>query len=393
VTDKRQAGTLVSGRYQLRTRLGQGGYWEVWLAQDQTLGREVAIKFVRSERGERFWQEVQAIEGLDTPYIVTLYQIDPAEQALIMEYVRGGNLRTWFEKQRPNRETWLTLLSQVAQALDALHKRGYLHGDVKPENILIQIDAEGRPSARLADFGLASSTPDLSHGTPDYLAPEQVRCWQNPQECTVDGRADQYALALVAYELLTGHHPFRGESGDVQAKARLRLNHVPPPPRKYEPGLMAFDEPLLQGLADEPPARFESCAALIQALQEAERQTREGLAETTRREMENALRESDLEAARQALDKLRILIQPFTLQDKALEDYLALVETWEEARNHAREARDYWPTLADSERIYPLLKVAQRPQEIWSFRIRQIGVALALAMLIFYLSLRWVLHR
>ena len=120
MTDKRQAGTLVSGRYQLRTRLGQGGYGEVWLAQDQTLGREVAIKFVRSERGERFWQEVQAIEGLDTPYIVTLYQIDPAEQALIMEYARGGNLRAWFEKQRPNRETWLTLLSQVAQALDAL---------------------------------------------------------------------------------------------------------------------------------------------------------------------------------------------------------------------------------------------------------------------------------
>ena len=235
--------TLIGARYRLEKRIGQGGMAEVWLANDISLSRKVAVKMMKAQHNndpivaERFRREAQAVGNLSHPNIVTVYDVveNEGHQAVIMEYVEGMTLREVLD-QRTRLSPSLTVHIGMAigSALDAAHASGIVHRDIKPGNILLT--QTGR--VMLADFGIAkalnATEADLTNqnimmGTAKYLSPEQVR--GKP----LDGRADIYALGLVLYECLAGRVPFIGES-DVET-ALARVQREPPNLLKKRPNL------------------------------------------------------------------------------------------------------------------------------------------------------------
>jgi serine/threonine protein kinase len=211
----------VLSAYQVEELIGRGGMGEVYLARDPRLDRPVALKVLGADLAgderfhERLLRESRLAAGLDHPNVVPIYEAGEAEGRLFiaMRYVDGVDLRTLLRRQgalAPERA--LALAGQVAGALDAAHARGLVHRDVKPSNVLVD-DPGGRDHCYLADFGLTQSASDRGPadgslmGTLDYVAPEQIRGDE------IDGRADQYALACLLFECLTGSLPFRRDSG------------------------------------------------------------------------------------------------------------------------------------------------------------------------------------
>ena len=222
--------TLIGARYRLERRIGQGGMAEVWLANDISLNRKVAVKMMKAQHNddavviERFRREAQAAGALSHPNIVTVYDVveNAGHQAVVMEYIEGMTLREVLDqKHRISPSLTIHIGMAIASALDAAHASGLVHRDIKPGNILIT------PTGRvmLADFGIAKavngSESDLTNqnimmGTAKYLSPEQVR--GKP----LDGRADIYSLGLVLYECLAGRVPFIGDSDVDTALARVQ---------------------------------------------------------------------------------------------------------------------------------------------------------------------------
>ncbi|HEX5854094.1 MAG TPA: serine/threonine-protein kinase, partial [Thermoanaerobaculia bacterium] len=209
------AGTVL-GRYRLLERAGFGGMSEVWKAEDGTLKRTVAVKVILgpvaadSAFRERFLREARLVAGLEHPNVLPVFDYGTATldgdevSYLVMPLVAGGSLKGRVSGPVPPALA-VAWLSAIASALDHAHAKGILHRDVKPGNVLM--DSQGRPL--LADFGLARST-DVSSGltatgtvlgTPLYMAPEQAT------GAALSGRADQYALAVIAFELLAGRVP------------------------------------------------------------------------------------------------------------------------------------------------------------------------------------------
>jgi eukaryotic-like serine/threonine-protein kinase len=221
---------VLAHRYRLERRLAQGGMAEVWLATDVSLDRKVALKWLKPSLAtdpvvaERFRREAIAVAGLTHPNIVAVHDVfeDQGRQAVVMQLVDGKSLRQLLDVQtRLSPELTIHIGSCVASALDAAHRAGFVHRDVKPGNILIT--ADGR--VLLTDFGIAkgldTSEDDLTSdnvmmGTAKYLSPEQVRGRR------LDGRADLYSLGLVLYECLAGRVPFLGETDADTALARLQ---------------------------------------------------------------------------------------------------------------------------------------------------------------------------
>jgi serine/threonine protein kinase len=222
--------TVLANRYRLERRLGQGGMSEVWLATDLALDRRVAVKWLKPTLAtdvivaERFRREAIAVARLNHPNIVAVHDAFEHEgrQAVVMQLVDGKSLRQILDVQtRLSPELTIHIGSCVAAALDAAHRAGFVHRDVKPGNILLTPD--GR--VLLTDFGIAkgldSGDDDLTSdnvmmGTAKYLSPEQVRGKR------LDGRADLYSLGLVLYECLAGRVPFLGETDADTALARLQ---------------------------------------------------------------------------------------------------------------------------------------------------------------------------
>jgi eukaryotic-like serine/threonine-protein kinase len=270
-------------RYRDPELIAYGGMGEIVRAHDELLGRPVAIKMLadRFSRDEnvrrRFTREALAAARLSgEPHTITIF--DVGEQAerpfIVMEYVAGGSLEDVLDAegaQAPARV--LAWLEQAAAALDAAHRHGVVHRDVKPGNLLVAGDG----SVRVADFGVASAAGLASLtatgtvlGTAGYLAPEQAR-----GEATTPA-TDLYALAVVAFELLTGRRPFESESPTAEATAHVHrpiplvseLADLPP----------ALDPVFAQALAKDPAERFRTCgefvAALRDALHEGDSQTR-----------------------------------------------------------------------------------------------------------------------
>jgi serine/threonine protein kinase/subtilisin-like proprotein convertase family protein len=262
------------GLYRIESLLGRGGMSVVYLAEDTRLGRRVAIKVLASELAAddafrtRFVRESQLAAGLEHPNIVPVYEAGEAEGQLFiaMRYVRGTDLRTLITHEGPlNPERTIALLRPVAAALDTAHRRGLVHRDVKPANILIAND-EGEEHVYLSDFGLSKHTSSRSGltktgqfmGTVDYVAPEQI------QGHTVDGRADGYSLACVLFECLTAKVPFAKDS-DV---ATLFGHIQDPPPRVTQaretlPG--EIDGVIAHGMAKNPDDRPQTSTSLIDA--------------------------------------------------------------------------------------------------------------------------------
>ena len=267
------ASAFVAGRYLLRERIGAGAAGEIWSAQDPRIGRRVAIKFLRIPEGltgeqraeweSRFLLEARAAGRLSHPGIVSIHDVGTASDGrpfIVMELVDGRSLDAIRQSApRPSPERVLEWVEQIAEALDAAHRSGVIHRDVKPANILV--GADGR--ARVADFGIARvAESELTRdgtfvGSPAFAAPEQL-CGAK-----VDGRADLFALAAVFYLLTTGRRPFEGD--DIPSVV-YAVCHLEPDP----PGLSAeIDAVILRGLAKSPDERFATVLEFAQALRAA----------------------------------------------------------------------------------------------------------------------------
>src|SRR5262245_48941190 len=265
------------GAYRLLARLGRGGMGLVFLAEDESLGRRVALKVVRPELSdspaarERFEREARAVARLRHPHIVTLHGAgrEGDVRYLVMELLEGQGLDERIEAARAAGRTLPVVDvvrwgAQLARALQYAHEHGVVHRDVKPSNIHVAHD--GR--ALLLDFGVArelgadASTLGAFVGSLPYAAPEQVAAHRGG----VDGRTDVYALGATLYEALTGRRPFEG--GTTEQLLRAVLHDEPQPPRKLLPGLPRdLQTVLLKALEKEPARRFASAAALADDLE------------------------------------------------------------------------------------------------------------------------------
>jgi eukaryotic-like serine/threonine-protein kinase len=264
----------VLGRYRLLEKAGVGGMSEVWKAEDETLKRIVAVKVIlgpvaaESTFRERFLREARLVAGLEHPNVLPVFDYGTATiggeevSYLVMPLVAGGSLKGRVAGPVPPALA-VTWLSAIASALDHAHSKGILHRDVKPGNVLM--DSQGRPL--LADFGLARSaevssgltTTGTVLGTPLYMAPEQAT------GAVLSARADQYALAVIAFELLAGRVPFSAQS--PLAVLHLHVATPPPPLSSFLPGTApAVDAVLARGLSKEPAHRFSSCGAFVTSL-------------------------------------------------------------------------------------------------------------------------------
>ncbi|MEP7115228.1 MAG: serine/threonine-protein kinase [Ilumatobacteraceae bacterium] len=269
--------SILAQRYQLERRLAQGGMAEVWLATDLALTRQVAVKLLKPTLAadpvvaERFRREAIAVAQLSHPNIVAVYDAiedtsgSSRRLAVVMQLVNGKSLRQLLDEQRKlSPDLTIHIGSCVAAALDAAHRAGLVHRDVKPGNILITPD--GR--VLLTDFGIAKglgatgddlTSANVMMGTAKYLSPEQVRGKK------LDGRADLYSLGLVLYECLAGRVPFLGETDTDTALARL--NRDPTDLARLRPTLpYGLAELVHRLLARRPMDRFATGAELRVAL-------------------------------------------------------------------------------------------------------------------------------
>ena len=266
-------GSRVAG-YLLERLVGVGGMAAVYQARDERLGRVVALKLLAGDESlrTRFVREARAVAAVDHPHIIPVYAAGEADgmQYIAMRFVPGETLQGVLRASgalTPKRAA--SFISQVASALDAAHAVHLVHRDVKPANVLVDARRGGPEHAYLTDFGIARAMLSAGTltmagqflGTPDYAAPEQI----NGQP--VDGRADQYALGCVAYEMLTGSVPFRRDSAWSVLYAHL---NEPPPTIPAAAGMHpVVHEVLATALAKSPADRFTSCGEFADAMREA----------------------------------------------------------------------------------------------------------------------------
>jgi streptogramin lyase/tRNA A-37 threonylcarbamoyl transferase component Bud32 len=265
-----RVGSVLAG-YRIERLLGRGGMSSVYLAEHLRLHRKVALKLMAPELAhderfrERFLRESQLAASLDHPNVVPVYDADESGGVLYiaMRYVEGSDLRELLRRYSPLPPARaVAIVGQAAAGLDAAHRRGLVHRDVKPGNILIGEDDH----VYVSDFGLtkqASSQSGLTAtgqlvGTVDYVAPEQIQGQQ------VDGRADVYALTCVLYETLVGAKPF--EKDTEVATIWAHIQDPPPSPSAVRPELpRGLDAVIARGMAKQPGERYAACRELVEA--------------------------------------------------------------------------------------------------------------------------------
>lgn len=277
-------GSVVAG-FRVESLIGEGAMGTVYVAEDTSTGRQVALKLLAPElaRDERFRQrflrESQLAASLEHPRIVPIVASGEENGVLYlaMAHVDGSDLRELLRREgRLEPERALRLLEQVAEALDAAHAAGLVHRDVKPGNILVT-DGDDGEQAYMCDFGLARHVTSVSSltgdrgfvGTIDYVPPEQIK------GATIDSRADVYALGCVLFECLAGARAFERES--ELAVVYAHLNEPPPILSDVRPDLpVAFDAVFQAALAKSPDERYASCGDLAAAARAALRGKRIG---------------------------------------------------------------------------------------------------------------------
>lgn len=261
-------------RYRVVKLIGTGGMASIWEADDAVLGRPVAIKVLAEQYLEqprfvaRFEREARTAALLSGhPHVVTIYDVGEAggRPFIVMEHLAGGTLAERMAAGRPSRAEVMRWLREAASALDFAHEKGVVHRDVKPRNLLF----DDRDRLVVADFGIAraafeeslTATNELL-GTAAYISPEQAL----GQPATA--ASDRYALAVVAYELLTGGRPFARASETAEAAARL--NEEVPPASERGVGLpVGVDAVFARALARDPDRRYATAAGFIDALRDA----------------------------------------------------------------------------------------------------------------------------
>ena len=266
-------GKMVNG-YEILSQVGQGGMATVFLARQQSMNRNVALKFLPSvflndeTYLQRFEREVKIVSRLEHRNIVPVYDFGEFESQpyIAMRYMPAGSVEELLAEGRIPLPRILSIVEQVASALDYAHQNGILHRDLKPSNILLD-DGGG---VFITDFGIArilseggsQITTQGVVGTPSYMSPEQARA--EP----LDGRSDVYSLGVMLFELVTGRRPF--ESDTPYSLAVMHVTMPPPLPRQYEPGVSAaLEEVIMRALSKTRDARFDSAGELAEALREA----------------------------------------------------------------------------------------------------------------------------
>lgn len=260
-------GALLDGRYRVEARIATGGMSTVYRGLDVRLDRPVALKVMDARYAgdqdflTRFQREARAIARLTSPGLVAIYDQgnDTAHPFLVMELVTGGTLRELLRERGPMPpHAVVAVLRPVLSGLGVAHRAGLVHRDVKPENVLISVDGE----VKLADFGLVRATAEAGItstsvilGTAAYLSPEQVLGEETGP------RSDVYAAGIMAFELLTGTTPFKGDSAIAIAHQHLDRD-VPPPGSLIDGVPPEFDALIARATAREPDERFSDACAM-----------------------------------------------------------------------------------------------------------------------------------
>lgn len=287
-------GDLIEARFRIDRLLGTGGMGEVYLADDLGTGRRVALKMLLPEllgnekSQARFEREIETTQAIDHPNVLTIYELlkltppqrrpkGPPIPCLVMEYLEGQSLADHLENEGPlENEEARSVVLQMARALDAAHQRGVVHRDLKPDNVFL-VPEEGAtlPRVVLTDFGVARRSASRSDdgelsgdsltasnvviGTPEFMAPELLELEE------AIPASDQYAMGLVAFEMVTGTRPFDGEK-PLRALFK-RVNEPAPSPLERRPDL----DPLLarvieRALERQPEDRFASASDIVRLL-------------------------------------------------------------------------------------------------------------------------------
>ena len=266
-------GTLVDGRYKVLSRLGAGGMADVFLAEDQQLGRKVALKLLHRRFAEdpgfveRFRREAQAAAGLQHPNVVSVYDRGAFDGTyyIAMEYLPGRTLKQLIRDEAPlDPIRAIDITIQILKAARFAHQRGVIHRDLKPHNVIV----DESDHAKVTDFGIArAGASDMTEtgsimGTAQYLSPEQA------QGHAVSASSDLYSIAVVLYELLTGRVPF-----DAEPAVTIALKHVseaPTPPTALNPSVPPeLEQVVMWALNKNPADRPKDADDFIAALETA----------------------------------------------------------------------------------------------------------------------------
>ena len=365
------------GRYRIEAVLGEGGMGKVFRAHDEQLDRRVAIKLVRassmsgSDAEARLLREARAAAALTHPGAVAIYDVGEHQGApfIVMELIDGVTLRRALVEREPTIVQRLAWLRQVASALSAAHARGLVHRDIKPENVMVRDDG----AIKVVDFGIAraasaidpeaptaTSSPAIDTltaegvqvGTIHYMAPEQVR------GAPIDGRTDQFAWGVCAYEVLSGTQPWAASGTALSVAASILTDEVPALETKVPALSHRVSAIVARTMSKRPADRFESMDALIEALDAAtegaddspsappervDSPTRGGglrrySSEQMRLVIGRALKEPTSDGARFSHDELVAAAREIGVDDDALDEALRELDH-ESAGNLADEAR------------------------------------------------------
>ncbi|MEK6299285.1 MAG: protein kinase [Acidobacteriota bacterium] len=282
----------IIGRYKILSPLGVGGMGEVYLAEDTTLGRRVALKILPSHSGtdedrlRRFEQEARSASALNHPNIITIHEVGSQDGArfIATEFIEGETLRKRVKKSPLSPREAVDVAVQIASALAAAHQAGIIHRDIKPENVMLRPDGY----VKVLDFGIVKltekfadysgeqttgdDTPDgrtvtteknVVMGSPNYMSPEQARGY------AVDGRTDIFSLGVLLYEMLTGRKPFEGPStSDILVSI---LERRPPPLSQVSEAPQALEYIVDKALAKDREARYQTVNELLADLKRLKR--------------------------------------------------------------------------------------------------------------------------
>ena len=273
------------GPYRIDRLLGRGGMAEVYRAWHCRLERFEAVKVLLPEMAtddefvDRFLAEARTAARLTHPNVIRILSVSSIREpefCFSMEMVEGCDLAAILRERGPLvLEEALTILRQVASALDYAHSMGVVHRDIKPANVLLHRESSGHWGVKVVDFGIARAhdsdgqsgltSAGMVMGTPEYMSPEQAR-----GDASLDWRSDIYSLGVVAYEMICGLLPFTPERSPLQDAAIVpRVSQTPRPPHELNPAIPRHvSHGIMRALANRPDERFASCSELIQALTE-----------------------------------------------------------------------------------------------------------------------------